>query len=190
MWEKKKRNFPFRVFPPPLHLHHVHDFYTSSFNEVSRHQRVQLPTTISRKAQSVACVAGTKKGGGEGEKSVKRKNGEARRLHRGMKKSTSESTIPEKTTYRIDYMSKVTSCFGSSKFLMTFRFVAQPKNFHLTATYVYIDFISRLLPTYPGCQRLFMLGFWFRSSLSKDPRERHRRTGFGRGFVRHQSITP
>ena len=134
-------------------------------------------------------MAGTKKGGGEGEKSVKRKNGEARRLHRGMKKSTSESTIPEKTTYRIDYMGKVTSCFGSSKFLMTFRFVAQPKNFHLTATYVYIDFISRLLPTYPGCQRLFMLGFWFRSSLSKDPRERHRRTGFGRRFVRHQSIT-
>ena len=86
-------------------------------------------------------------------------------------KPTSESTIPETTTYHIDYLGKVTSCFSSSKFLMTFRFVAQPKNFHLTAAYVYIDFISRLLPTYPECQRLFMLGFWFRSSLSKDPRE-------------------
>ena len=130
-------------------------------------------------------MAGTKKGGGEGEKNVKRKNGEARRLHRGMKKSTSESTIPEKTTYSIDYMGKVNSCFVSSKFLMTFRFVAQPQNFHLTTTYVYIDFISRFLPTYPGCQRLFML-----FSLSKDPREKLRRTGFGRRFVRHQSITP
>ena len=131
-----------------------------------------------------------KKGGsGGGEKREKKKRRSTQATQRD-KKSTSESTIPEKTTYRIDYMGKVTSCFGSSKFLMTFRFVAQPKNFHLTATYVYIDFISRLLPTYPECQRLFMLRFWFRSSLSKDSRDKLRRTAFSRRFVRHQSITP
>ena len=130
-----------------------------------------------------------KKGGrGGGEKREKKKRRSTQATQRD-EKSTSESTIPEKTTYSFDYMGKVTSCFVSSKFLMTFRFVAQPPNFHLTATYVYIDFISRFLPTYPGCQRLFMLGFWFRSRLSKDPREKLRRTGFGRRFVRHQSIT-
>ena len=136
-------------------------FMTSTLPSLMKSHITSVCSCLQQFQESKECsLRGRhKKGGGEGEKNVKRKNGEARRLHRGMKKSTSESTIPEKTTYSIDYMGKVTSCFVSSKFLMTFRFVAQPQNFHLTTTYVYIAFISRFLPTYPGCQRLFMLGF-------------------------------
>lgn len=167
-------------------------FMTSTILRLIKSHVTSVCSCLQQFQESTECTLRSrcKKGGrGRGEKREKKKRRSTQATPRA-EKSPSESTIPEKTTYCIDYMGKVTSCFGSSKFLMTFRFIAQPQNFHLTATYVYIDFISRLLPTYPGCQRLLMLGFWFRSRLSKDPREKLRRTGFGQRFVRHQSITP
>ena len=89
-------------------------------------------------------------------------------------KPTSESTIPETTTYHIDYLGKVTSCFSSSTFLMTFKFVAQPLHYLLVV---------------PNVAR-------FQSSLSKDPREKPRRAAFGRRFgglrltTKHHAVIP
>ena len=142
-------------------------FMTATLLRLLKSQVTSVCSCLQQFQESTECsLRGRRKKGGRGggEKREKKKRRSTQATQRD-ENPTSESTIPEKTTYSIDYMGKVTGCFGSSKFLTTFRFVAQPKNYHLTATYVYIDFISRLLPTYLGCQRLFMLGFWFRSSL-------------------------
>ena len=64
--------------------------------------------------------------GRAGKTSVKRDKGKA---HTEESKTHFKSTISETTTYHIDYSGKVTSCFSSSKFLMTFRFVAQPLHY-------------------------------------------------------------
>ena len=69
-------------------------------------------------------------GGGGGEKREKKKR---RGTHAKQKDEKSTSEIS--TTYHIDYMGKVTSCFSFSMFLMTFKFQLNQKiQFHLTAT--------------------------------------------------------
>ena len=156
---KKRSGISLFVFFP-LHSTCI-TFMTSTLLRLMKSHVTSVCSCLQQFQESKECsLRGRRKKGGRGggEKREKKKRRSTQATQRD-EKSTSESTIPEKTTYSIDYMGKVTSCFVSSKFLMTFRFVAQPQNFHLTTTYVYIDFISRFLPTYPGCQRLFMLGF-------------------------------
>ena len=168
---RKGRNFPSRA--PPFLYSPCIMFMTSTLLRFIKSHVTSVCSCIQHFQESTECSlrGRRKKGGGEGKTRVKRDKGNA---HTEGWKSTSESTIPETTTYHIDYLGKVTSCFSSSTFLMTFKFVAQPLHYLLVV---------------PNVAR-------FQSSLSKDPREKLRRAAFGRRFgglrltTKHHAVIP
>ena len=117
--EEKGGISPF-VLPPPLHSTCIM-FMTSTLLRLIKLHVTSVCSCLQQFQESTECsLRGRRKKGGRGGEDKSEKRDE---------KPTSESTIPKTTTYHIDYLGKVTSCFSSSKFLMTFRFVAQPLHY-------------------------------------------------------------